>query len=199
MTERYNRCNEYSSTPSEYRWVFNKLALSEALGYECGPVGEDVDLPHWYVVRPVMNLKGMGEGATIEWIDSSTDRFPAGYFWCERFRGEHLSVDYSYGRPVLCVRGVQGNSLDQWVMWEKVPLSRCPDVPEVLSDVILNSRITNIEFIGGRVIEVQFHHNADFRWGNEKSLPVYSRDQECPSGYRFVSAPDGDRVGLFIK
>lgn len=199
---RYNPPDEYSSTPRAFRWVFNKLALAESLGYSCGPVGEEVDYPGWYCVRPVMNLKGMGEGARIEWIDCSTDHLPAGYFWCERFRGEHISVDYIGDQPVLAVLGKTiPRDCSRFSIWEKIGLSRSPCVPSLLSPILAHSEFTNIEYIGGKVIEIQFHHNADFRWGNDEAIPVYSSQEKPPrgQGWKYVNAPDGERLGLFIR
>jgi len=49
-------------------WVYNKLILSRVLGYNCGPVGTAVPKPDFYIVRPSMNLLGMGRFARIEYI-----------------------------------------------------------------------------------------------------------------------------------
>jgi hypothetical protein len=59
-------------------WCVDKLILSKKLGYNCGPAGMS-PTPGHYIVRPIMNLKMMSVGATIEYLDS--DSIPDGYFW----------------------------------------------------------------------------------------------------------------------
>ena len=160
-----------------------------------------------------MNLKGMGEGASIEWIDCSTGPLPAGYFWCERFRGPHISVDYEWGDPVLTVLGETAyNDCRRFSRWVKLDLAESPAIPDVLYPVVRSSKFWNIEYIGGKAIEIQAHHNADFQWGNVEAIPVYRREnspkgavygrQEKPprgQGWKYINAPDGERLGLYIR
>ena len=56
--------DQYKKYP-RHRNFFNKLWLAEQLGYVCGPAGVDVPKPGVYVVRPIMNLDGMGAGARV--------------------------------------------------------------------------------------------------------------------------------------
>ena len=84
-------------------WIFDKLILSRVLGYTCGPSGLKVPKPDFYCIRPITNTLGMGRHARIEWIEDSTDAYHPGEFWCEVFRGEHISVDYAEKRPILSV------------------------------------------------------------------------------------------------
>lgn len=42
------------------RHFYNKLWLSEKLGYRCGPSGIEPQESDTYIVRPIMNLSGMG-------------------------------------------------------------------------------------------------------------------------------------------
>ena len=58
-TEDYQTYAKYS----HHRKWFNKLWLSETLGYDCGPSGIFPDKSGWYIVRPIMNLSGMSVGA----------------------------------------------------------------------------------------------------------------------------------------
>ena len=52
-----------------YRTWFNKLWLSEKLGYQCGPAGVGVPKKGNYIVRPIYNLMGMGLDAKIMYLD----------------------------------------------------------------------------------------------------------------------------------
>ena len=57
-------CDAYVKYPNHRKW-FNKLWLSEMLGYKCGPAGTDIPEDGTYVVRPIYNLGGMGAGAKV--------------------------------------------------------------------------------------------------------------------------------------
>ena len=99
-------------------WVMDKLILSRKLGYNCGPVGQDVTVPGVYIVRPCINILGLGLGASKVWLDKGTTHLPVGYFWCEWFAGIHLSVDYQWGSQSLCVEGIKPpDTLTHWKEW----------------------------------------------------------------------------------
>jgi len=53
-------------------WVMDKLILSRKLGYNCGPVGLDVPTPGYYIVRPCVNMLGLGLGAQKVWLECET-------------------------------------------------------------------------------------------------------------------------------
>ena len=96
-------------------WVMDKLILSRNLYYTCGPVGMAVPRPGHYIVRPCVNMLGLGLGAQKVWIEDTTDHLPLGYFWCEWFSGRHLSIDYHWGRQVLAVEGHKSeNTFTKW-------------------------------------------------------------------------------------
>ena len=49
----------------------DKLILSRKLKYNCGPVG--LDVPNgWYIVRPCVNMLGLGLGAQKVWLEKET-------------------------------------------------------------------------------------------------------------------------------
>ena len=47
-------------------WIFDKLLLSRKFNYLCGAGCVPVPQADLYVVRPVMNLYGMGVGAEVK-------------------------------------------------------------------------------------------------------------------------------------
>ena len=57
-----NDVDAWSKYPRYTSW-YNKLWLSERLGYKCGPAGVPVPVKGTYIVRPIYNLLGMGLGA----------------------------------------------------------------------------------------------------------------------------------------
>ena len=188
---------EWSIIPPDDLWVYNKLQLSHKLGYICGPCGVDVYIPNHYIIRPAINFCGMGRFSRIEFLEKSSDHLHPSEFWCEIFSGEHLSVDFYHKEPVLVVKGFKNrkNPCHQWNCWHKV--EREIQFPKILNHLVGDYSWINCEFIGGKLIEVQFRRNLDFRWGNSIAIPVWSKTQKH-SKLKFVKDEDFLRYGFFI-
>lgn len=179
-------------------WVYDKLILSRKLGYNCGPVGLDVPTPGWYIVRPIMNLMGLGYGAEKVWIDNVTDDLPIGYFWCEWFNGRHFSIDYFKQKPILSVEGFKDpDELMYWDAWRKV--ENTIPFPSILEHIPYD--YINCEFIDGKLIECQLRQNPDFQFNNEEFIPVWEEENiDPPEGWKYIEYPDlHGRIGAFIK
>lgn len=198
----------------QHRSFFNKLELSLKLGYTAGPSGVNVPNNNEYIVRPIMNLNGMGVGASKTYI--TTDNLtavPPGYFWCEYFYGNHISIDYEwqqkdYGPPVLCpIFAAQGYRSDlelyRFNSWRQIQIPYIP-LPEwisVLSDV---PRI-NIEFINDKIIEIHLRAGVDFPPGATEIIPKWSDmpDDECAiftrQGFKYIDNFDDAEGQLDIK
>ena len=178
-------------------WVYNKLLISRVLGYNCGPIGTTVPKPDFYIVRPSINLLGMGRFARKEWIEKDTSSFHPAEFWCEIFTGEHLSVDFHQKSADLVVRGIKDDDdpLYKWQKWEKI--DQKVDFPEILLELKGNYDWINCEFIDGNLIEVHFRRNPDFRYGNTVAIPVW--DEEKVEKMTFVEDEDYLRKGFYIK
>jgi len=181
-------------------WVMDKLILSRKLGYVCGPVGLDVPIPGYYIVRPCVNMLGLGLGTRRVWIEKETMHLPLGYFWCEFFEGRHLSVDYNYGLQRLCVEGFKPlDTFTKWSEWKRTTdyVTR----PNILLDLLKRYEWINCEFIGGNLIEVHLRHNEDFDGGINHFIPVWEgQDTIPPNGYQYKDYPDvHGRIGAFIK
>lgn len=179
-------------------WVYDKLILSRKLGYVCGPAGVPVPEPAIYVVRPITNIEGMARDVQFIKLDHDTDHLPPGHFWCETFKGRHLSVDYVYGDQVLCVEGFRDpmNPVYQWDRWQRVN-THMP-YPEILAETDFPK--VNCEFIDGKLIEVHLRHNPDFENRNVTHLiPVWEGQRPLPkTGYSFVESRDYERVGFYV-
>lgn len=191
--------SEWNSIHSEDLWVYNKLILSRVLGYNCGPAGLSVPKPDFYIVRPSMNLMGMGRFSRIEFIEDSTEYLHPSEFWCEVFTGEHLSVDFKNGIPDLIVKGERNlqNSLYKWDKWYKV--NRKIKFPKVLNSFKEKYEWINCEFIGNKLIEVHFRRNSDFRYNNNVAIPVWeNNDLVIDSTYTFIKDKDYHRLGFLI-
>jgi hypothetical protein len=138
---------EWNSIHPRDLWVYNKLQLSQTLGYTCGPAGLEVPKSGFYIVRPIMNFMGMGRYAREEFIKRDTEYLHPGEFWCEVFDGEHLSVDYFRGESSLVVMGKRKKDFKfyKWDSWEKT--DRKVEFPELLNPLKDRYDWINCEFL----------------------------------------------------
>lgn len=183
-------------------WVFDKLILAKKLGYLAGPKGVDVPKPGLYIVRPCVNVVGMGVGADIRYLSGETDdTIPTGYFWSEIFVGRHLSIDYVDGKQTLAVQGFRSpnNPLWKWSRWKAV--SDIVPLPPILKPLALKYRYMNIEMIGGRLIEAHLRLNPD--WTDKdiiEMIPVFRGDKIVVSDeYKYVENKDFLREGFYVR
>lgn len=181
-------------------WVLDKLILSKKLYYNCGPVGLNVSVPGYYIVRPCVNMLGLGLGTQKLWLDSNTNHLPVGHFWCEWFEGRHLSIDYHWGKQVLAVEGHKPETtFTRWDHWVKV--SDRIKLPSILNEFQEKYEWINCEFIGKKLIEVHFRHNEDFTGNITHFIPVWDNESTSPpDGYTYREYPDvHGRIGAFVK
>lgn len=182
-------------------WVMDKLILSRKLGYLCGPVGMDVPKEEWYIVRPCVNALGLGLGARFEYLKKDTDHLTPGHFWCQVFRGRHFSVDYNRGKQILCVEGFRdkssNNDLTRWKEWIRSDVQF--EFPEVLKEFSEVEWI-NCEYIDGRLIEVHFRRNPDFKMDIDRFIPVWAGEEiNPPEGSIYIEDPEiHDRIGAYV-
>ena len=198
----YDEDQAWLQTDIKHLWMLDKLLLSRHLNYVCGPVGLDVPKPGVYIVRPCVNIMGLGLEAHKTWIEKETDTLPIGHFWCEWFEGKHVSVDYDNFEPILTVQGhKEKGTLTKWSLWNKI--DHIHPFPDSIRNILKKNgatsipRYINIEFIGDKVIEIHFRRNPDFQWGNIKFIPIFEDD--VPKGHRLISCPDKNgRVAAII-
>jgi len=193
--------DEWSFIHSKDLWVYNKLFLSQVLGYTCGPAGLQVPNPGFYIVRPSINFMGMGRFTRLEYLEKDTEHLHPSEFWCEVFEGEHLSIDYQYQKPKLIVKGERKeyDLFHKWSKWYKV--ERNIKFPKVLKQLVGKYEWINCEFIGDKLIEVHFRRNPDFRYGNSIAIPVWDHEEfidEDLSKYKYIKDKDYHRLGFWI-
>jgi hypothetical protein len=192
--------DEWKSIHVEDLWVYNKLILNTHLRHLCGPTGVSVPYSGYYIVRPSINLLGMGRFSRIEWIDKETEHFHPAEFWCEIFKGEHMSVDFHYKKSSLVVIGEREleDPFYKWKKWHKI--DREVEFPGILNDLKGDYEWINCEFIDNNLIEVHFRRNPDFRYGNSVAIPVWIGEKvEEKENLTFVEEKDYLREGFYIN
>jgi hypothetical protein len=181
-------------------WILDKLILSRKMYYNSGPVGLNVPHSGHYIVRPCVNMMGLGLGAQKLWLEKDTCDLPVGHFWCEWFEGRHLSIDYHWGKQTLAVEGIKpANTFTRWSSWIRV--ADRIKLPSILDELATRHEWINCEFIGGKLIEVHLRHNEDFDGNIMYFIPVWEGESTVPpEGYTYRVYPDvHGRIGAFIK
>lgn len=192
----------WTNTDIEDLWIYDKLILSKKMGYVCGPTGVDVPEDGFYIVRPVTNIVGLGIGAYEQYltVEGWTDHLQPGTFWSEIFEGDHLSIDYEWGEPILNIQGFRyPESFVRWKKWIKV--EQTVELPDILKPIAKKYQFMNCEYIGGKLIEVHLRKNPDFDFDNVEFIPVWEgQDTTPPEGYRYVDCPEyNQRIGAFVR
>lgn len=182
-------------------WIFDKLLLARRLGYKCGPKGSYVPKPGKYIVRPCVNMLGLSRGAKIMYIKYDSEyHIPDGTFWCEIFKGRHLSIDYIDGKQFICVEGTRDSKdIRRWKKWKKV--GDKPKLPKIIRDLKNKYKYLNVEMIDGKIIEVHLRLSPDFiSHDSPYMIPVYKDEEIAPNSQQeFIMAPDDIRLGFYIK
>jgi len=202
----------WNKYPFHRQW-FNKLWLSQRFNYVCGPSAVPVPTAGEYIVRPIYNLHGMGAGAQIQYLtEADVDLVPPGYFWCERFHGEQLTIElfWQSGRwNVMSVfQGQHANSTELFRFQRWLKVRRTVDLPKDI-DELWDCGSINIETVGGRIVEVHLRGSPD-PVEYEEFIPVWSDDdlnsiEHLESTHRFISSPDPvlgttvSRLGFYVK
>jgi hypothetical protein len=203
----------YSLYPQQRKW-FNKLWLAEEMDYYCGPSGVAPNKTGWYIVRPIMNISGMGVGAKKVWIDKGDySKVQPGYFWCEWFEGTQYSVTFQwvgYWKQISCWMASRNQSnLSRFDIWIKYShrLFKLNSIFEEIAD----SNITkiNVEFIDNNPIEVHLRESPDPDY--DVIIPIW-KDEEIlvdkyqKMGYSYIYSYDDangfleiPRIGFAVK
>lgn len=208
-----NDIEAYQEYPHLRHW-YNKLWLSEQLGYNCGPASIAPKTSGLYIVRPIINLSGMGIGAKKTWIDAGDlTKVPPGYFWCEWFEGDQYSVtyqwyDYNIGwKPISCWQGLkEDENLSKFSKWVKTEFY--PNIGIFFHELADVEQI-NVEYIEDKIIEVHLRTSPDPDYN--ELIPVWAGDEEVVDkytklGYSYIISFDNaegfldtPRVGFLVK
>lgn len=143
-----------------HRWVFDKLQVALSQGLRAGPHG--VVPPSFPVFsKPIMNLRGMGEGSRVLESREEYDRFYApGHMWMPLLSGRHISTDLAVVRgETRWLRHATGKPLgrgmfDYWTV-HAGEFEELDDGLEAWVRTHLSgyTGLLNLETIGGTIIE----------------------------------------------
>jgi len=187
--------------PADCLWVYDKLILAVKCGHQAGPAGVPVPRAADYIIRPITNIRMMSRGAVKRWLTpDDTDLVPDGHFWSECFIGRHTSVDFHLGRQVLAVEGFRDGTgrLDRFTRWQRI--EDCYEFPVVLDALLGQAPWVNVEYVGGKIIEVHLRWNDDFsNHSGDVIWPVW-RDDPLPQpvNTEWYASSSGDRLGFWI-
>jgi hypothetical protein len=180
-------------------WIYDKLIVAKKAGYLAGPAGVPVPKADNYIVRPITNIRMMSRGASIQWLTPDTDSVPDGYFWCELFTGNHVSVDYHYGQQSTTVQGFRNSDrLDRFCRWTRID-AKIP-FPRMLGQLYLKYKWINVEYVSGKIIEIHTRYNDDFcNHSGNTVIPVWKDEpMDKPRGATWYESPSADRLGFWI-
>ena len=203
-----------------YRTWFNKLWLSEKLGYQCGPAGVCVPQKGHYIVRPIYNLMGMGLDARVMYLDPDFTecQVPAGHFWCEMFEGPQYSADFQWShlrdglwgwKQLYCWRGYNNPHLWRFYKWEKVDYEMV--LPWFFNSLGWDWTIPhiNVESIDSKIIEIHLRQSPDPYGDHTVLIPLWEGDDPKPyakSEFTYIPAFDNcdgqlpkARLGFFVR
>mgnify|MGYP007047350393 CR=1 FL=1 len=208
----------YLKYPQHRKW-FNKLWLSELMGYRCGPCSTEIPETGRYVVRPIYNLAGMGVGAEVKELEKGDYRsVPAGYFWCDYIEGKQYSVNYRWqpdshiGGSWIGINSWEGfNTLDnlsKFIEWKKTDY--IPTLSHHFKQLGEGVTHLNVEFINDKPIEVHLRLSPDPDY--DHMIPVWASDLGVKKvymetyGFEFINAYDDangelddPRIGFLVK
>jgi hypothetical protein len=152
------------------------------------------------MVRPCVNMIGLGLGAGKYYLKKDTTFLNPGTFWCEWFDGRHISVDYHWGKQILAVEGFK--SKDTFMHWNDwVRVDDKISMPAILDDLATRHEYINCEYIGNKLVEVHLRKNPDFEIATDHFIPVWrGQDTTPPRGYQYIDYPEQHgRIGAFVK
>lgn len=196
---------------NELTWIYNKLSLSLVQGI---PATTDnnypIDRHKKYIVRPIINLNGMGRGAIILHGDDimAGHRIPDGYFLQPYLDGDVETIDFHLGNSVCRVIGSRRDdeiSFDKWSKVDNRKLNIHPDIKNVIDKF----EIFNIELIhdntSGLDIVIDAHPsrwNPDFNnkdGATELTVVRDFEDLKKGDGKVFYYDHEYNRIGFFVE
>ena len=169
-----------------YRWIYIKSNLCDIQSikwYPCPVEPDNIDFP--VIVRPLINLSGMGSEVTIaENLDEYRELSCYGYFATPFINGKHTSHDLiiKKGVPInetifVGYKDIENNQhVGTFLYWELLTINNTPNITHNIQ--LLLNKLTdysgplNIECINGVIIEAHLR-NGDNDFIRDNEPPLY--------------------------
>jgi hypothetical protein len=199
VTDSVSDCDVWNKVHPDDLWIYDKLIVAKKAGHIAGPAGIPVPKAGQYIVRPITNIRMMSRGASIQYLTPTDDSVPDGYFWCEVFTGDHVSVDYHYGQQRTTVQGFRDSDrLDRFCRWTRIDTVIL--FPKILGELYLRYKWINVEYVGGKIIEIHTRYNDDFcNHSGNTVIPVWKdKPMDKPKGATWYESPSADRLGFWV-
>ena len=176
--------------PKYHKW-WNKLYLSQVMGYSCGPCGTKIPKTSEYVIRPIYNLAGMGIGAEVKVLEKNDlSSVQPGYFWCEYFEGTHYSIDYKrtnqpkgsvwVWEPFCTMVGEkEENNLTKFTKWTVVDSPKW-NLPRFICEID-DVEFLNVECIDDKIFEIHLRTGNDVLHGKSigsVAIPIWEGEED---------------------
>ena len=199
MIDTVNDCDVWNKVHPDDLWIYDKLIVAKKAGHISGPAGIPVPKAGQYIVRPITNIRMMSRGASIQYLTPNDNSVPDGYFWCEVFTGDHVSVDYHYGQQSTTVQGFRNSDrLDRFCRWTRID-TKIP-FPKILGELYLRYKWINVEYVSGKIIEIHTRYNDDFcNHSGNTVIPVWKDEpMNKPKGATWYESASADRLGFWV-
>lgn len=153
----------------KYNFIYNKLFIAKSQNLNCGTSNPNIPS----IVRPIINLYGMGSGVYFLDHKSKNLNIPNKNFWCEILKGEHISIDIfknSYGiQDSISFKGIS-NDDQTFDYWEYIDFIIPNNIKNWINFHLYNFiGIINIELIGDKIIECHLRM-GDLNFFKKKKL-----------------------------
>lgn len=141
-----------------FRHLYNKKWIANSQNIKNGLSNYNISLvPDKIIVRPIINLSGMGKGAYFTTRDKITD-IPDKSFWCDILIGDHISADIFYNsfgiQGYVVFKGIPDDGF-KFEHWEYLPgYKLANNITNWIEKHLMGFKgVFNLEIIGDNIIE----------------------------------------------
>jgi hypothetical protein len=196
----------------DHRWVYDRLAVSTGSPCDILPTAFPV------IVKPVINLSGMGLGATVVYNlqEYSELGAMAGFMWSPLYSGRHVSTDCVVAAGELSWSAQALGICDgprrfaAWFLGEVYPDEMDIVARFVAEKLPRYAGALNIETVGGNIIEVHLRLTQD--WISAGSYDAYPAPlssvgipvfrpierHECPASGIYIPDDGSPRFAMIV-
>lgn len=158
------------------RHWYNKLWLSKQFNYYCGPSEIAPTQSLYYIVRPIINLHGMGLNAELKYIEAhDNSSVPKDHFWCQMHFGPQYSIDLEYKdnnwEVINCYQAFRSRNAPLYRFGHWIRTYKQIFLPSLFDELIPVHKI-NVEVIGNKIIEAHLR-TSPYPYYNEM-IPIWS-------------------------